>query len=186
MNDNGLVELYFARSEDAIELTLGRYGAYMRTIAFNITGNAEDADECVNDTVLRLWNTIPPQKPQSLKGYLGAIVRNASLDRYRSSHTEKRSAPAVTLVLDELAECIPGGEKVDDAVESMEISRAISAFLHSVSAKKRYVFVKRYYYSEPVCKIAESLKTSESNVKTMLFRMRRDLKSALEKEGITI
>ena len=183
MEDTKIVELFFSRDESALLQTSAKYGAYCSSIAFNVLGNSEDASECMNDTLLRAWNSIPPQKPASLKAYLGRIARNLALDRYDKLTAEKRGGGQYELALEELSECIADTEA---AVEVSELPGLIDAFLAELGEEKRKIFVKRYFYMDPVKKIAEDLSVSESNVKTTLFRLRSDLKERLVKEGIEI
>ncbi len=183
MEDNKIIELYLNRDESALLQTSAKYGAYCSTIAFNILGSAEDARECMNDTLLRTWKSIPPAKPSSLKSYLGRIARNLALDRYDQRTAEKRGGDQVDLALEELSECIADNkEELNDG----EITAVINAFLETQDKQKRIIFVKRYFNLESVKDIAKEMSISESNVKTTLFRLRTGLREALQKEGINI
>ena len=183
MEDDRIIELFFSRDENALLQASAKYGAYCSSIALNVLGNAEDAGECMNDTLLRAWNSIPPQRPVSLKAYLGKIVRNLALDRYDRLTAEKRGGGQYELALDELAECVAD---TDRFAEKTEISGIINAFLEKQEKEKRIIFVKRYFYMDPVKKIAKDMGMSESNVKTTLFRLRNGLKEELQKEDIRI
>ena len=183
MDDSKIIKLFFDRDESALLQTSAKYGAYCSSIAFNVLGNSEDAGECMNDTLLRAWNSIPPQEPASLKAYLGRIARNLALDRYDKMKAEKRGGGQYELALDELSECIAD---TDASLEVSELPQLIDAFLAEQDAEKRKIFVKRYFYMDPVKKIAKDMSMSESNVKTTLFRLRNSLKELLLKEGIEI
>jgi RNA polymerase sigma-70 factor (ECF subfamily) len=183
MEDDRIIELFFSRDENALLQASAKYGAYCSSIALNVLGNSEDAGECMNDTLLRAWNSIPPQRPVSLKAYLGKIARNLALDRYDRLTAEKRGGGQYVLALDELAECVAD---TDRFAEKTEISGIINAFLEKQEKEKRIIFVKRYFYMDPVKKIAKDMGMSESNVKTTLFRLRNGLKEELQKEGIRI
>lgn len=184
MEDNKIIELYFNRIETAITETAAKYGHFLHTISMNILQSNEDAEECVNDTYLRTWNSIPPTNPQSLKAYLGAIVRNLSLDRYKRRFAGKRAGGEFTSLLSELEECISSHKTPESELENREIAAQISAFLRSISAEKRLLFLRRYYYCDDIKTLAKQFGYSESKVKSSLFALRRKLKNHLEKEGI--
>lgn len=186
MEDQQIIELYFRRSEQAIAETSGKYGRYCHTIANNVLGNPEDAEECVNDTWYNTWNAIPPANPSCLRAFLGRITRNLSINRFLSRNAEKRGGGETAAVLDELAECLADKETVESAVEEKELSQMINRFLMTLPEQKRVIFLRRYWYLCPVAEIASSLRVSESMVKMSLLRMRKQLKAYLEKEGIWI
>lgn len=181
MEDKRIIELYWLRSEEAISQTASKYGAYCRSIAWNILYNQEDTEECVNDTWLRTWDTIPPQRPKVLQTFLGKITRNLSLDRWRSNHAQKRDN-GVLLALEELEECVPCGNS--NMSEDLTIRDALNGFLRGLKPEHRKVFLRRYWYLSPVKEIAEDYKISESKVKMILLRTREKLKAHLESEGI--
>ena len=183
MEDTKIIELFFSRDENALLQASAKYGAYCSSIAFNVLGNTEDAGECMNDTLLRAWNSIPPQKPENLKAYLGRIARNLAIDRYDKLTAEKRGGGQYELAIDELAECIADTK---DHTGMSDLSEIVNDFLKKQEKDKRVIFVKRYFYLDPVKKIAKDLSISESNVKTTLFRLRNALKEELSKEGINI
>lgn len=182
MDDQRIVDLYWDRNEDAILHTQRKYDGLCRTIAHNILGNMQDAEECVNDAYLKVWNSIPPQRPQSLIAYLSRIVRNISLDRYRHNHAEKRSRGA-DVMLSELEECLS-----DDSVVSFAddegITDAINRFLKTLDQENRILFVRRYYYMDSSEVLAKTFSVNENTLRQRLFRMREKLKEFLEKEGI--
>lgn len=184
MDDGKIIELYWERSEQAISETSEKYGRYCHRIAYNILHNDEDSEECVNDTYLRAWESIPPQRPNNLQAFLGKITRNLSLNKYEKMSAEKRGAGQTPLILDELSECIPGEEDTPSTAENMVIRDVIDRFLENLPPETRKMFVRRYFYMSPVKDIAREYGISESKVTVTLFRTRKKLKTALEKEGI--
>ncbi len=185
MEDRQIIDLYFERSESAITETDKKYGQYCHTIAYRILENDEDAKEIVNDTYLKTWNTIPPNRPNPLKSYVGMISRQLSLDRYDAYHTQKRGGQ-VSIVLDELAECIPVGNSGEDVGESIALSEALSRFLRALPQKTRNIFVRRYFYMSSVAEIARDFSMKESNVTMHLLRTRKKLEQFLKKEGFDL
>jgi len=186
MDDNKIIELFMDRSEQAISETSKKYGKYCHYIAYSILHNDEDSEECVNDTYLRAWNSIPPQHPSSLKTFLGKITRNLSLNKWEMLSAEKRGAGQASLILDELSECIPSEENTVCAAENMIIRDALDRFLDGLPEGTRKIFVRRYFYMSSVKEIAREYGLSESKVTVTLFRTRKKLKTALEKEGISL
>lgn len=185
MDDERIVELYWARSEEAITETAAKYGPYCHYISYNILRSHEDAEECVNDTYVRAWNNMPPRRPNRLATFLGKITRNLSLNRHKTLHAVKRGGDEMALALAELEECV-GGSDVEEAVEERRLTACIDAFLASLSRSKRRVFVRRYWYLSPIEEIAAEYGMSESKVTSMLFRLRKQLRAELEKEGIVL
>ena len=191
MEDNQIVDLYWERDERAISESDAKYGAFCARIAINILDNAQDAEECVNDTYLRAWNAIPPNRPTKLGAFLGKITRNLSLDRYKAKKTVKRGNSLFLVSLDELSECVPDGSTgfgsgFDDETEARLIGECINRFLHKLSGEARDVFICRYFYSDSIGEIARRFGLSESKVKSMLHRARGKLKKSLESEGIRL
>ncbi len=186
MEDDKIIALYWARKEEAISETDRKYGSYCRSISFRILNDKEDSEECVSDTWLHTWNAIPPGKPEFLAGFLGKIVRNLSISKYRAGHAQKRGSGETQALLDELEECIPSGKSVEDEIEGRETAAAINRFLETLDAESRKIFVRRYFWAEPVKELAGNLNISEGKVKSQLFRMRAKLKMHLEKEGIAL
>lgn len=185
MEDKQIVELYWARSESAISETANKYGRYCHYIAYQILTNDEDAEEVVNDTYLKAWNTIPPQRPDPLKPYVGTISRQLALNVYKEQHTQKRGGQ-VPLVLDELSDCIPNPENHENIGESIALSEALSRFLRALPQKTRNIFIRRYFYMSPVAEIARDFSMKESNVTMHLLRTRRKLEQFLKKEGFDV
>ena len=183
MDDKTIIELFLNRSEQAISETDRKYGRYILRIAHNILENDEDAGEVQNDTYLRVWDTIPPERPVILRAYVGTISRNLSLDRYRAKYSQKRCA--VTLAIDELGECVPDGSDADEA-EGERIADALNRFVASLDTRTRKMFVLRYWYMFSIEQIARELSIKKSTTATILFRTRKELKEFLEKEEIYV
>jgi len=152
----------------------------------NILQNVQDAEECVNDTYLKAWNSIPPEQPRRLAAFLGRITRNLSLNRYESRNTQKRGGKQTALLLSELEACLPTSRTVEDEVDSRSLGQIIDEFLATVNNEDRFYFVLRYWYSETVPKIAKQFGVGQSKVKVSLHRTRKKLKIYLEERGITI
>lgn len=183
MDDKSIVELYWQRNSDAIKETASKYGGYCTSIAINILGNSEDAEECVSDTYLSAWNSIPPAKPNTLSTYLGKLTRNISFDRFRYKHAQKRGSAEIELVLDELGECVSGKETLEEQIDKKELTRAINDFLETLSREKCNIFLCRYWYALPVSEIALKFGMSEGNVSVTLNRIRSKLKIFLTERG---
>jgi len=186
MDDEMIISLYWERSESAISETDKKYGGYCTKIAMNILHNKEDSEECVNDAYLKAWNAIPPQRPMIFMSFLGRITRNLSLDKYKERRAQKRGGDKIELLLSELKNCVPSNADVEAEYEAGIIAKAINIFLDSIDLESRAVFVRRYWYADPVGLIAERFDMSESKVKSMLFRTRKKLKTYLEKEEVNI
>ena len=184
MEDVRIVSLFWARDEGAIDAARERYGALCRKIAFDLLGDREDALECENDVYLAAWNAIPPARPQSLRAYFGKLARNIALNRYDRRTAAKRGGEAA-LLLSELGEVVADGS-VEDALEASHTAALIGQFLRSESAGNRWLFLRRYWYAEPLAELAGQLRCSESAVKTRLFRQRERLRAYLQKEGILL
>ena len=164
MDDTTIVQLYWDRDERAIPATSGKYGNYCNSIAWNILGNREDAEECVNDTYLCAWTSMPPHRPRVLSAFLGKLTRNLSLNRYKHHTAEKRGGGEAPAVLDEIAELVSDTDNVERAVDRRELVRAIDTFLERLPADKRRIFVCRYWYFDPVSKIASRFGMTENHV----------------------
>ena len=185
MDDTQIVALYWERSETAIEETKKKYERYCHYIAYQILNNDEDANEIVNDTYMKAWNTILPKRPNPLKSYVGIISRHLALNTYAAYNAQKRSGQ-MTLVLDELAECIPSNDNGAEIGESIALRDAINEFLRTLPRKTRNVFVRRYWYASTVSEIADEYAMKDSAVAMLLMRSRNKLKVHLEKEGFHI
>jgi RNA polymerase sigma-70 factor (ECF subfamily) len=184
MEDSRIIDLYWERSETAIGETAKKYSRYCHSISLNILHNREDAEECVNDTYLNAWNAMPPKRPNCLATFLGKIARNLSLDKYKRYTTEKRGFGQTEIALSELDEVVPSASSVEHVIDEQELVDSLNLFLRSLPKQKRILFVQRYWYLMPIKAIAEQQGKSESQVKSMLFRTRRELKLYLEKEGV--
>ena len=186
LEDAAIVELFWKRSEEALRETARKYGGYCRTIIRNLLGDRrEDVEECENDTMLSAWNSMPTARPQRLAPFLGRIARNHALDKIDYYTAQKRSCPA-QLLLDELAECLPGGQEVEPELDGSVLAEMIGAFLRGQSRTARVIFVRRYWYGDPVAEIARQTGLTESNVRTLLSRTRARLRENLLKQGVTI
>lgn len=185
MNDEEIVRLLFERSENALQELRGKYEKYCRYIAMKILRNPEDADECVNEAYLKIWNAIPPEKPKSLCAFIGKVTRNLSLDFYDKKKAQKRGNGEVQLVLDELAECIPcGGAR--DIADDIALKDALNGFLETLPDETRNIFMRRYWYMSTIREISADFNIGESKVKMTLLRTREKLRKYLEKEGIEL
>ena len=184
MNDKDIIALLFDRDEKALEYTAEKYDSYCYAIARGILGSEEDVKECVNDVLLAVWETIPPNNPEKLSLYLGRITKNISVNRLRSINAKKRGADYVRLCIDELSEAIPSADDPIALLESEQLSEALERFLRSVSATNRRIFISRYYYLESIGEIASRFCMNENQVKLRLYRTREKLRKYLRKEGL--
>lgn len=185
MNDQDIIELFWQRSEDAIHEVKVKFSKYCQAIAWNLLGNVEDVEECLNDTWFAAWNRIPPERPVKLAVYLGRITRNIAMDRYDYNHATKRKGN-FDQMLSELEECAVTVDSAQKQYEDGETARLISRFLKEQEALKRVIFIRRYWYGDSIAMIAGQFAMSQSKVKSMLHRMRKALKAYLECEGADI
>ncbi len=186
LKDTEILDLYFERNEQAIAETQKSYGNYCFSIAYHILHDKEDSDECVNDTWMRAWSAIPPNRPVRFSIFLGTITRNLSFDRWKRKNAAKRGSGMVEVELDELAECIPSSSSTEAAVEAAMLERMLNQFLRTLSEKECNVFLRRYWYSEEYSEIADRYGMKLNSVKSTLFRTREKLKKYLESEGIVV
>ena len=186
MEDHKIIELFWERKEDAVAQAAEKYEKYCYTIAHNLLQSKEDAEECVNDTWLAAWNAIPPHRPDSLSAFLGKITRRKALDSMRKSRAEKRKVNFSAVSLEELEGCIPSSESIDDTLSLKELSAIINAFLKALPEAECNVFLRRYWFFDPVKDIARRYGYREGKVKMMLLRTREKLKNHLEKKGVTV
>lgn len=186
MEDEAIIGLYWSRSESAVAETAKKYGGYLFRIAVNILKNKQDSEECVNDTYMKAWSAIPPERPVKLPPYLGRITRNLSINKYEKRKAKKRAGDETAVIFGELEECIPSRDNIEKDYESGLTGEMISGFLRTISEESRIVFVRRYWYADSVALISERLKISQSKVKTTLFRTRVRLREHLEREGISV
>jgi len=183
MEDSQIIELYWQKNADAISQTSRKYGPYCFTVADNILRNTEDSEECVNDTWLHAWNAMPPQRPNVLRMFLAKITRNLSVNRFHARSAEKRGGGEITFVLDELEDCVAGGVDVEAAYEAKELEQCVRRFVRGLPERDGNVFVRRYFFTEPVAVIAEQYGLTENHVMVILSRTRKKLKLKLVKEG---
>lgn len=186
MEDSQIIELYWQRSERAISETEQKYGNYCRSISYRILKDEEDAKECVNDTWLRAWEHMPPQRPTLFSAFLAKITRNLSLNRYEKQNAARRGGGEVAVVLEELEECVPAGGGVEESVDLKQLTALLNRFLGQLGEENRRLFVLRYWYLYPVKEMAARCGMGQSKVKMRLMRMRDDLKGLLEQEGYSV
>ena len=185
MEDREIVELYFKRSEKAIEESEKKYGMFCYCIAKRILNDEEDAKELVNDTYLKAWNTIPPNKPNSLYSYLGMLCRQLSLNKYKEKTRKKRGGSTVDITIYELENCL-ASESASDIFDKKYLGSILNGFLEELPQKSRMIFIRRYWYMDSISAISKTFAMSEANVKITLFRLRQRLKKYLKNEGIDV
>ncbi len=183
MNDSEIIELYWNKDSEAVAASAEQYGAYCFTIANGILDDAQDSEECVNDTWLRAWNAIPPTRPSVLKVFLAKITRHLAFDRYKARRSLKRGGGETLLVLEELAECIRDESDVEGQVNAQELGRVINQFVAALPEREQNLFVRRYFFSESAGMIADRFGMNENHVNVTLSRVRRRLRKHLSKEG---
>ncbi|MBQ7088207.1 MAG: RNA polymerase sigma factor [Clostridia bacterium] len=186
MTDRQIVELYWQRDETALRMTAACYGATLTAVARRILDDAAESEETVNDAYLRAWNAIPPHRPAKLGAFLAKITRELAIDRYRRRKAEKRGASQYALSLDELGECLPGGETPDEALDAKQLAQHVSAYLSGLKPAVRQAFVGRYFFALSLQEIADRQGVTLSWVKTALHRARLGLRDYLEKEGYSV
>lgn len=186
MQDEKILDLYWARDESAITETQTKYGKYLTKIAFNILSNDEDTEESVNDTYLAAWNSIPPQRPNVFSAYLSKLIRRISIDIFRKRNREKRKTNQYSISLEELKDCLSNNETPESQLELKLLGKSVNNFLLTLPEESRNLFIGRYYYLDSVKEVARYCGMSESNAKTTLFRIRLALKEYLKKEGFDL
>lgn len=184
MTDEKILDLYFERSELAIEKTREAYGDYVRFIAFAILSDKTDAADIENDTYLKAWNSMPPERHDPLKPYLGGVSRNLAINRLEYKYAAKRAPGEYALSLDELAECIPAENS--DPTDMLALRDLIDGFLEFLDSDTRRMFLRRYYYVSSIAEIARDMRMSESKVKMRLMRARKELYELLIKSGFIL
>jgi len=184
MKDCEIIELYWQRNPDAIEETDKKYGTTCHRIAYDILASKEDAEECVDDTYMATWKSLPPQRPTYLSAYLYRIVRNFGFSRIREMRARKRGGGEITLILDELEECVKAPDNIEKEYEAKELSSAINAFLSMLAQDDRQIFVFRYWLTLPTKEVACRLGFTESKVHSSLHRSRKRLHEYLVKEEL--
>ncbi len=186
MTDQEIIKLYWARDEKAIGETAGKYGGYCSRIAKNILHDSLDAEECVNDTWLHTWTSIPTNQPSVFPAYLGTITRNLSLSICRGNHAKKRQVQRLSLAYDELEECVSDGISVEELADAKALGCTISQFLQQLPPKDACIMIRRYWYLDSISQIAQRYRLSEGTVKSKLHRIRKRLRVYLEQEGYTV
>ena len=185
MEDREIIDLYWRREETAISETDRKYGALCRAIARNVLDSREDAEECVNDAYHRAWTSMPPQRPDHLGAWLGRVVRNLALNRWSRDHSQKRGG-GMTLLLSELEDCIPNGSTVEGELENARLGEVLSAWLGGLPREDRVLFLRRYWYGQPLNRLAEEWGMSPGKLAQRMYRLRLRLKAYLEQEEICL
>ena len=185
MEDSGIVALYWQRDQRAITVSGEKYGAFCFGLSYNLLASREDAEECVNDTWHRAWDTMPPQRPKSLRAYFGRIVRNLSIDVWRARRSKKRGE-GMEILLSELEDCVPARRDTEGEYEARATADAIDRWLGSLRREDRAVFIRRYWYGERVDELAGRLGCTPEQLAGRLYRLRKKLRLALEREGVIL
>lgn len=186
MEDAQIVELFWQRDDDAIRQSSAKYGNYCYAIASRILSDHQDAEECVNDTWLCAWNAMPEHRPDRLTAFLGKLTRRLACNRLRDSRASKRGGGELPAVLDELTGCIPTSPSAAQVVEDRELERLLNQFLYTLPQEECDLFLRRYWFADPLSDISARYGKKLNTVKTSLFRTRQKLKHYLEQEGITL
>ena len=184
MEDSDIIEAYFRRDESAITETKAKYGAHLYDLSFNILRNREDAEECESDTYVKAWNSIPPARPVFLCAWLVKITRNLSLNRLKEKKQARHDADTVAIT-EEMAECLASPDGIERTFDDRTVVRVVNAYLERCDKTHRFIFVRRYYFGDGYEEIAKYTGKTKNNVRTMLYRMRGELRELLEKEGIS-
>lgn len=177
--DDAIVEMFWDRNEDGIALLDKKYGTSLANISFHILNDELDAEECLNETYMRTWNSIPEARPNSLLAYTGKIIRNLSVDRIRNKASQKRLSDNFSVLLSEIAECLVSEENVESSIEYNDLAQDISIFLNKQTKEYRYYFVERYWYAMTLKEIANKHNDTEKKVESVLYRCRKKLKEYL-------
>ena len=184
MTDQDIVLQFLSRQQEALKLAYDRYKGYIGAIAMNVLGDSEDAAEITNDTLLAAWNSIPPNKPENLRAYLGKLARRISIDRYREKRAAKRAGDTMSVCIDEIKDCIPSDTDIEKEIEANELADCLNDFLKTLKVADRNIFVSRYFFLLKVHEISKKYGIPLSTVKSSLFRTRNKLKKYLEERGI--
>ena len=186
MKDNEIVELYWKRNEDAIHHTQEKYQGYLFRVAYNILADIEDCEECVNDTYLAAWNSIPPHRPHALSTYLGKITRQLSIDVFRKKNALKRYSSEYAVSLDELSDTFSGGKSPEQILNAKMMNQAVNFFVHALPEDAQKAFFGRYFFFDSIKDIAGYCGMKESKLKSLLYRTRQQLKMYLIKEEFDV
>ncbi len=185
IDDEKIIEMFFERSEQGIRELDNKYGAVCHSLSYNIVNSRQDAEECVNDAYLGVWNTIPPTRPNPLLSYIAKIVRNISLKNYWRKEADKRSGQ-YTIALQEIEGCIADSKTVEDEIEARELARIIENFLDTLTVENRVIFMRRYWFAESYKDIAEFVGLTEKNISVRLTRIREKMKKYLIERGVFV
>lgn len=186
ISDNEIIELYWSRDERAIKETDNKYGRYLFSVSYNIVQDNLDCEECLNDTYLGAWNSMPPARPNVLKAFLTVIIRRISVNKY-NSRSKKRAVPTeMTVPIDELDTFLTDGSDIYKILDSEKLGRVLNSFVGSLSDRRRFIFISRYYFAESIEAISKEIGKSKSTVNKELASIRNELLSALEREGYTV
>ena len=185
MDDERIIELFFERSEEAVKALNIKYGRVCYSLSYNIVGNAQDAEECVNDAYLGTWNAIPPARPNPLLAFVCKIVRNISLKRYEKNTAAKRNSH-YDVALEELDDCLASSAAVEDKVTENELTGIIESFLDTLSKENRVIFMRRYWFSDSYSDISKQVGLSEKNVSVRLTRIRKELRKYLSEREVIV
>lgn len=185
-SDETIIDLYWQRDEQAIKATEEKYGKYLYTIAYRIIHDSMDCEECLNDTYLGTWNSIPPSRPQIFQAFLSRIMRNIATDKFRKKHASSRIPSELSVSLDELDGCMGYSDSVENDYAVLELARLLNAYLRSLPGRREFIFICRYYYADRVTDIAQMLDVSPNTIYRELQAIRDGLKACLEKEGYQI
>ena len=186
LSDETIIELYWSRNEQAISETDIKYKAFLLSVANNIVSDRRDSEECLNDTYVGTWNSIPPARPLLLKSFLAKIMRRVAINRFHANQCQKRIASEYAASLSDFEELITSGESTETELETKELAKAISCFVRSLPDRQMYIFVSRYYIADPISKISGELGCSESTVKREITAIKSGLQKHLEREGYVL
>ena len=185
MTDMQIIDLFFERSEQAISALDEKHGGVLRHLVGNILGDERDAEECLSDTYLGVWNAIPPHRPNPLRTYVCAIARNLAIKRYHSNAALKRNSH-YDAALDELAECVPSETDVEKEYAAKELAAAINTFIDGLGYDDKYLFMRRYWYADELSDIARQTGLNVNSISVRLYRLRKKLQKQLLKEGLLV
>ncbi len=186
MSDEDILRLFGERNEDAIRETDRQWGRLLRDVAYRILGDKEDSEECVSDAYLRIWNAIPPARPQSLRAYAVQTLRHVAIDRYHENRRRRRIPSELTVSMEDCADLLSGGEAPDEGVQAEAVSALIGAYLRTLPEQRRFIFLERFYFAEPVETIAKELHVTRSAVYKELARTKDELKRYLAENGVYV
>ena len=185
-SDEKIVDMYWERNPDAIQETENKYGQLLQRMAYNILNDALDCEECRNDTYLRIWNSIPSDKPAAFSAFVIQIVRRIAIDRYRMKSSKKRIPSQLTVSIEELENSVCNSFSIEEAYEAKEIGKMVSDYVGSLNDRQRYIFIDRYYLAEPAEKTASDLSISARTIYDEIKKIRQGLKEYLERNGVHV